>query len=196
MANELTFDEIIDVLDIHIDEKRNFLFVTDRNLAEEICEYLEEEFDIVDDDSDLDRENIQEFYVNCWFDEDGIRFYCESANGRGGYKEVETFDNQFIDYFILEGTMSEKEADKYLLGDCTRSWFEIVDEEKSNKDQDEELTDDEEEFISLVGEAFEKIVNSDGCEHCIFDALFELAFAMKDIGYSDSEDDMRKFLDS
>ena len=36
-----------------------------------------------------------------------------------------------------------------------------------------------------VGKAFEKIMNADGCEGCIVEALFEMSLEMKRLGWSD-----------
>jgi len=39
-----------------------------------------------------------------------------------------------------------------------------------------------------VGKAFEKIMNADGCEGCIVEALYEMSLEMKRLGWSDHKD--------
>jgi len=39
-----------------------------------------------------------------------------------------------------------------------------------------------------VGKAFEKIMESDGCEGCIVEALYEMSLEMKRLGWSDHKD--------
>lgn len=235
MSNKLTLTDIQNIIDIHIAESRNFLMVTNKDLAVYICEYLDEEYDITDEDEDFDNE---EFYVSMWFDEDGIRFYCESARGYDSYKYVETVNDQFVDYFVFADTgMSDEDVNKYLEGEGTWSWCELSDgdEDKSEfckccqcgsedcedfnctckdlevedmtdneipcdcpecKSARGEFTEEEELEIGLV-EHYAKYIEEIQCT-CgseLRNILYSLVQECMSIGYENSKEEMREFLE-
>ncbi|OHD34690.1 MAG: hypothetical protein A2086_02750 [Spirochaetes bacterium GWD1_27_9] len=215
MSNKLTLSDIKNVINIHIEESRNFLMVVNKPLAIYISEYLDEEYDIVDEDEDLDND---EFYVNMWFDEGGIRFYCESAKGYDHYKFVDPFD-QFVDYFIFTDTnMTKEEVDKYLNGDGTWSWCEMVEDVNDIEDCEENDLEDEyecpiceaksevdalcccnecleDEIKDSIGECLDKIFN-DACTDCIVDGVVKLAYKCLEMGKENVKYNMMEFLDS
>jgi hypothetical protein len=197
MANKLTLNKLKRVLDIHVEEERNFLIVCDKPLAVYISEYLDEEYDIVDEDEDLDSDL---FYVSLWFYQDGMRFYVECAKGHSGYKEVDTIDNQFVDYFIQDCTMSEEEVDKYLLGDATWSWFEIIEDNETDCDGDcencelneeNELTERDKVMIDIIERFAYEIETEDMCEcGCTLrNKLSDLLHLGMEIGYRDAKEE-------
>ncbi len=192
--NNLTFEEFCQTIDNHFESKTSFLFVADLGLACDICDYIEEEYDLVAQDEELET-SIEEYYVSVYFGEnDEVKMYVESARGNSGKYKLADETNDYVDYFIGTG-MSENEVDKYLLGDGTWSWFRVAEDDKSEESEDNELTDEEEVFVQMVSETVDKILATEGCPNCIFNILLDYGIMMRNIGFQDSTDRMREFLD-
>ena len=180
---QLTYSDIIDILDEHIDESKNFLFVVNHDLAVFISNYLAEEYDIFDiEGSDLDK-NYKEYYCSLWFDEDGDNFYCESALGRMEYKETDNFDEP-MSYFIFTD-MDSYNVKRKLLGDasCTWNYCEFVPDE-DDIEEDEECFCPEcrkDRFMELIADTLYFIDESD-CLSCKTNALMNLLIEFQDSG--------------
>ncbi len=207
--NNLTFEEFCQTIDNHFESKTSFLFVADLGLACDICDYIEEEYDLVAQDEELET-SIEEYYVSVYFGEnDEVKMYVESARGNSGKYKLADETNDYVDYFIGTG-MSENEVDKYLLGDGTWSWFRVVEDEEPDDcdtcedrfecddyiEKQSELLDSEDEFARLVDETLNEILDSGGCPNCILEALVEFGGKCLSIGHSDAVDEVKKFLDS
>lgn len=135
MANKLTLPDVYQIIDKHIESSQQFLFVTDKDLAELICEYVFDNYDLYDENVELNDKYI-DYYVSLYFDEDGCNFYCETARrNNGNYKWADAMEDS-VNYFVCNG-MTEKEANEYLKGDyCTWSWIEIVVEDDCEDNQE------------------------------------------------------------
>lgn len=193
--NPITFDKLEDIISIHVEEYRNFLFVCDYVLAGFICDFLRDEYAIEDEDSSLSSE-IEEYYITYYED----KLCCECARGNSGrYKMSEMVD---VDYFIFTD-MTEKEVDKKLLDDCGAwSWCEIVDDEDYEDCCDcdacreaAELTDGQEEELRIIEQSLTEVLQANGCPDCTFEILLDLVYTFKEIGRADTRDLMRDVLD-
>ncbi len=192
--NNLTFEELCQTIDNHFESKTNFLFVVDLDLACDICDYIEEIHGLYAENEELSA-NINEYYITVIFSEDEeVKMYVESARGNSGKFKLSDLDNDYIDYFI--GTdMSENEADKYLLGDGTWSWFKVVEEDDEVDEEESELSDSEDEFAKLVNETLSAILDLGGCPNCILESLLDFGGKCLSLGHSDAVDEIREFLD-
>jgi hypothetical protein len=194
--NEITLDEIFERIDDAIEEKSNIMFVVNFALAKEISEYLDDEFGIEDEHSQLYEEDLDEYYVSLYFDEDGIHFYCESAKGNSGEFKLSDCGG-IIDYYIfLE--MSEEEINEKLQGEGVWGLYDVaalgddienldISCEDCNKCEDND--EDDAEFEMLANWA-EKIVENDLCFGCVFNIIADAYYTGKKIGARDSKLEM------
>jgi hypothetical protein len=193
--NKITVDELEGIICRHIDNDKNFLFVCNYIIAQHICDFLKTEYEIEDEDSELNRK-VNEYYITHY----NNQFYCEVARGSNG--EYKSGDLYNVDYFIFTD-MSEAEVDAKLIDDLgTWSWAEIVDEIADEEEdccdgdcENCELNDEEEEELSLIADYVEKVLNANGCVDCTFEALIDLAYAFKNIGYRDCKDYVQSCID-
>lgn len=189
MSNKLTLSSIFQVIDNHMESETQFMFVTDRDLAEIICEYVADNYGLIDEDMELE-DKYQDYYVSLYIDEDGLRFICETARGiNGEYKTCDAI-NDSVDYFICTD-MSEREVDKYLLGDyCTWSWIKVV-EDDENRDEgqcncEEELEDWQKQIIDIVEDFADRIENDESeCGCFLRNTLVDMFFIARQIGFED-----------
>lgn len=131
MSNKITYSDIEKIIDGHFEADRNFMFVVDKDTAEYIVDYLDDVYGCEDEVFSGFEEDVDEYYVTIYFDRDeDYSVYCECARGNSGRYKVSDLSD--CDYFILDSTdMCDITANKVLLGDgCTKSWFEIVDEDE------------------------------------------------------------------
>lgn len=203
MSNKLTLSDIYQVIDSHIENQIQFMFVVNRDLAELICEYVADNYDLYDEEMQLS-DKYKDYYVSLYYDGDEVSFYCESARGYNGeYKWSDAMENR-VDYFICND-MSEEEADDKLLGYmCTWSWIDVDWEEDDNvaesslckccecknsdscdeyectcKDMVEEnelCQCDEcrkERFYHLLTDTLNCILEAEGCPECTLELLLE-----------------------
>jgi hypothetical protein len=61
-------------------------------------------------------------------------------------------------------------------------------------DCDDEITESTQEEFRLIGETIEKIFEVYPCPDCVADAVIELAYRFRDIGWTDCKDMMKEFL--
>jgi len=212
LSNKLTLESIFQVIDNHIESETQFMFVTDNDLAEIICEYVADNYDLIDEDMELSDE-YKDYYVSLYIDEDGMRFICETARCLDGSYKYSDALNDSVDYFICND-MSEYEVDKYLLGDyCTWSWIEVVCEDNCNVCDEcsqcvgcdehcgmgnhdelfvEEQKDNEECYCSecnedreddMITECLDMVFDPDTCVDCTIDKVIETLYKFKELGY-------------
>jgi hypothetical protein len=105
------------------------MFVANRDLAELICEYVLDNYDLYDDEVNELSDKYEDYYVSLYFYGDEVKFYCESARGCSGEYKLSDAIDEWVDYFICND-MSEKEANDKLVGDnCTWSWIDVIGED-------------------------------------------------------------------
>jgi hypothetical protein len=190
--NEITLDEIFNRIDDAFDEKVNVVFVCNYDLALEISEYLFNEYDIEDENSQLDVEDLDEYYVSLYFDKDEINFYCESARGNSGNFKVN--DCGVVDYYVFL-KMSKEEVSKSLQGDdgTMIGLYDLVDEDDDIEDFDDEGFDNEDidDEVEAIGdfiiEYVDKIIENDLCSQCIYNTLVDLYCNAYRIGRRDQK---------
>jgi hypothetical protein len=61
-------------------------------------------------------------------------------------------------------------------------------------DCDDEPDESTQEEFRLIGETIEKIFEVYPCQDCVADAVIELAYRFRDIGWTDCKDMMKEFL--
>lgn len=61
--------------------------------------------------------------------------------------------------------------------------------------QEVKLTPEEQYECEMLGDFVDRILDAQGCPHCIFDALMDLYYIGKEDGYEDCEEDLMEFLD-
>lgn len=190
MSNKLTLVDIFQVIDNHIESETQFMFVANKDLAEIICEYVADNYDLIDDEMELD-DDYKDYYVSLYIDEDGIRFICETARCLDETYKYSDALNDNLDYFICNN-MTEEEVDKYLLGDgCTWSWIEVVSEDEENDCDDqcnhnEELEDWQIQIINIVEDFADRIENDDSeCGCFLRNMLKDMFFIARQIGFED-----------
>lgn len=209
MSNKLTLKDILEVIDNHIESETQFMFVCDKDLAEIICEYVADNYDLYDEDMELSDKH-KDYYVSLYFDYGEIRFYCETARGcNGTYKYLDATEDR-VDYFICNG-MSEYDADDKLDGDnCTWNWIDLADDPCENCDdvncrdcvegdkESEEFTDEQRRDVNIVEDFTYKIetANLCNCGCTLRNILFDFLEIGKKIGYEDARDEIKEFIDS
>lgn len=57
------------------------------------------------------------------------------------------------------------------------------------------LTPEEEYVAEVLGDFVDRIMETEGCPNCIFEALYDLYFIGKEDGYDACEEDLMEFLD-
>ncbi len=212
MSNKITYSDIEKIIDGHFEADRNFMFVVDRDTAEYIVDYLNDvygcEDEVFDSFEDVD---VDEFFITAYFDRDeDYSVYCECARGNSGRYKYSDIDH--CDYFILDSTgMCDITANKVLLGDgCTKSWFEIVDEDEDEYfgeygecvcdgdceccecEETDDVDESEQEEFRLIGETIAKIFDVYPCPDCVADAVIQLAYMFRDIGWVNHQDYIRE----
>jgi hypothetical protein len=190
--NKITLNEILNRINNAILEKENIVFVCNYDLAEGISDYLNNAYDIVDENSQLYQEDLDEYYVSLYFHDYEIEFYCESA--RGVNENFRVNDCGIVDYYVfLE--MTEDEISDSLQGKdgSTIGLYDLVDEEDEDIEyfEDEDLDEDMVEAISdHIAEYVDRIVDNHLCPQCIFNTLVDLYFDAYNAGVRDSKLEM------
>ena len=217
MANKLTLDKIFQIVDNHVESGTQFMFITDKDLAEIICEYVADNYNLIDDNMQLD-DQYKDYFVSLYVDEDGLRFICETARCIDGDYKYSDALNDNLNYFICND-MTEQEADKYLLGECcTWSWVEVVADEEYEDCEDNELEQQvcecpicdaerdieeikcfcnecEEDFVDdSIEECLERVFN--GCPDCVVDSIIKLAFKCLEFGKENAKQKTMEFLET
>lgn len=204
-TNNLTLDDIADIIDDHFESEVNLFFVCDKQLAEFIYDYIKSEYNV--DDKNIDKEditvdNIEEYYVSLYFSNDennSVSFFVENAKGNSGEYKINDIEDQCVDYYICFDMDEDIVFDK-LVGE-NASWYWIkVDmcdvgecgwcgdcEEVVSDKCDEGITYDE-----LLDEFVERIQNTEGCPSCIREILNEFA----DIFIPEEDEDIEEINES
>jgi hypothetical protein len=201
MNNEITLETIEEIIENHMDNDHNFMFVCDEMLAEFISNYLEEIYGLEAENSSLYEED--EYYVSVLFDGEIPMFFCESARGISGKYKLS--DMPDCDYFIFTD-MSEDEAEKNLISEGgIWSWFEKEDENDLDDedcencefyDECDERIDDFDESLEeerLIAECLD-VVFGDTCIDCSIDSIIDLAYTFMKIGRQNAIDEMKDFV--
>ena len=191
IKNKLTYSDVENIISRHVDNKTNFMFVCDYILADFICHYIKDVYTLEDLTKKLSL-RTDKYYITYY---DG-EFYCECAKVFSGNYKLCDLDN--IDYFVFND-MPEQTAVKKLLGGLI--YFCELDNEDECcecdccEEDDEELTDEEVEVTKILCEYADKIIDASPCPDCVFDLVQDLAIKFRDIGFKDSQDLMRSFID-
>jgi hypothetical protein len=193
MSNKLTLSNIEQVIDNHFNTCTNFVFVCGYDLAEYISDYIEDDYDLEDENNALFVVDIDEYYVSVWFDIGKPMFFCENARGLSG--KYKWSDAPNCDYFI-ETDMTEDESDEKLRSDGgTWSWFTIVDEEDCENcefyDECQEDEDSLKEEERLITECFD-VVFGDACIDCSINKIIDLVYTFKALGWKEHQDYIRE----
>ncbi len=182
--NEITYDEIFEKIDDAFDLKKNIVFVCNYEMADEIINYIGEVYDLFDRESDLYEDDIDEYFVSVYFDEDEneIRVYCENIRGENGVFKINDV-SMVIDYYIfLE--MDVEEISEYLKGDEGSTWglYDLVEEDDDDDDDDDDFIDYEEDEEYKILEGFaDRIMslNDNLCPNCVMNIVCDLYEAGK-----------------
>ena len=172
--NYLTINELKKVIDNHIEVGRYCTFIVTPPLAYLICEYLETEYDLFDEDPGIFTD-VKEFYLSLCFDGNEVEFFCEDAKGLSG--EYKLCDMNDCDYFIESGIkMNSKQMNDKLQGErCTWSRFELVEEIVSECDgccDCCEFGDEEEIDVEDLLEVYvERLQDVGNCKTCLSQIL-------------------------
>ena len=216
MANKLTLDRIFQIIDNHLESDTEFLFVTDKYLAEIICEYVYDNYGLLDENIIID-DKYKDYYVSVYNIKNELNFCCESAKNKDGTYKYSDAIHDYVDYFICND-MTENEADEYLLGDnCTWSWIDIVLEDEDDCEEENlnegnqcdcPICQAEREVLELdcycnecqndfmkdaIEECLEKVFN--GCPDCAVKSIINLAFKCLEFGKQNVKQEMYEFLD-
>jgi hypothetical protein len=205
MSNKLTLSNIYQVIDNHIESETQFMFVTDKNLAELICEYVADNYNLYDEDMELS-DKYKDYYVSLYYDEDGVSFYCETARGISGeYKFTDAMEDH-VDYFVCNG-MSEHDVNIKLQGEnCTWSWIDLKEDNQEYIEdcEDEDLEDNElEEQCDCpectknmyLAESVRTMFENQLCPQHIFKMLQDIYDKAFDDGYEDARNEMKDWLE-
>lgn len=202
MSKTFTLTKVETIIDEHISKKENLMFVCSRDLAEFIVDYIFDEYELIDEvGSGID--DSEEYYVSLFFYNAGeTTLVCESARVTSGRYKVDEVDNG--DVYIEDCTdMCDITASKVLRGNRNIEWFDVDYEDDDDYygeygeyvcDGDceccecEEIDDSEEEEIRVIGETIQKIFEVYPCPECVADAVMELAFRFRDIGWTNHKD--------
>lgn len=148
---------IHEIIDKHIDNGLNFLFVCNKYLAKYICMYMEDTYEVIDEYCGLKDEECEEFYVGIYFENEKMHFYCENARGMNGEFKLSDLDQ--CDYYVgLEDMNDELMYDKLLA--LKGDWIRL-----NNLDDD---------FDELIDAYVEMIIDARGCRRCIKGFLEDL----------------------
>lgn len=194
-TNNLTLDDIADIIDDHFESEVNLFFVCDKQLAEFIYDYIKSEYNV--DDKNIDKEditvdNIEEYYVSLYFSNDennSVSFFVENAKGNSGEYKINDIEDQCVDYYICFDMVEDIVFDKLVGENATWSWVKVDMDECDGRNEvvcdkcDEGITYDE-----LLDEFVERIQNTEGCPSCIREVLSEFA----DIFIPDEDDDINE----
>jgi hypothetical protein len=179
--NEMCLSKVFSRIDDAIERNSNIMFVCNFSLAEEISEYVLDTYDIIDKNSALYDDDIDEYYVGLYFTEGEIEFYCERARGISGQFKM-TDAEGVIDYYIfLE--MTDEEIEEKLLGEGSWGLYDLIwdedddedcdsDEDKDDCEEDEDDCDDV--VYDLIAGYADQIVENDLCPRCVLNVLVDL----------------------
>jgi len=177
--NKISFEEIIDILDISVCENKSFAISCFGNLAQDIQSYLSEMYGIEDIDSEEIDED-EEYFVSSLPSDDNEEYmvFIESIYGNIDIKQFECDCEMMIfNEFDLE------EVEKYIEARSIGYYeFESDDDfEDCNGNCDgccgcdDDFEDEEEDFYECLDCTIERytkmILKTDGCENCIEDIL-------------------------
>lgn len=193
-SSELTYSDITQIITQNIESEANFVFVCDKNLAEFICNYLMDTYDIIDEDMTLE-DDIQEYYVSMYFsdEDDDINFFCESAKGINKEYKLNDIDDDYVDYYICNNLDENIAFDKLLGKNATWHWIGVNMEDDNEeceyndcecdgcceKCEVEDYEDDDEDeginYEELLDIFVERIQEADGCCDYIRNVLNDFA---------------------
>jgi len=211
-TNNLTLDDIADIIDNHFESEINLLFVCNKQLAEFIYNYVMSEYDI--DDKNIDKEditvdNIEEYYVSLYFsndEDDSVSFFVENAKGNNGEYKFNDIEDKCVDYYICFDMDEDIVFDKLVGENATWNWVQVDMSDYEEWDGCEEVVCDncEEceippeicEEINLINEVAEIIENGDMCPVCLRNALYDLYVQGKNVGWDDYKDYMQECIDT
>lgn len=208
-TTSLSFSDIVNIIDEHFETETNLLFVTNKQLAEEICDYVLNEYNIIDESMEINDE-ILDYYITIYFEDDNINFFCEDARGITGEYKLHYVENEYIDYYICVDMEVNVVFDKLMGINGSWNWIS-VDLEDNDYECDnckyegtdeccecgecscdcEECEDEGITYDELLDIFVDKIVDTQGCLGCIREVLDEFA----DIFIPDEEYDCEKECD-
>ena len=180
-SNLLTYEDIEDIIDSHMQSESNFLFACEASLAQYICDYLLDEYDLSDENGNEELyTDTEEFYVSVCFEDDKILCFCEDAKGISGEYKLSDSLSQFS-YFVGLEDMTNEVMFKKLRGD-EGIWvrFTMVDGMEDNGDEENCCCCDccrEDELMTvnkLLDIYTERILDTQGCPDCIREILDDL----------------------
>jgi hypothetical protein len=116
------------------------------------------------------------------FDDEGVYDITYLCNG----EEI-----GFEDYIRIENALEENNDN--CDGDCSDCEFAGYEEDKPK--QEIKLTPEEQYECDIFSDFTDRILESQGCPRCIFDAIMDIYYIGKEDGYDDCEEDMMEFLD-
>jgi len=200
----VTYSDIEDIIDDCILNDKPFTFVCDEDLAEYVVCFIEEEFGIEVEDSEL--YEADEYYVTFIPGENGepAILFCEDARCRNG--EYKT-DDGYSNYYVFTD-MSEIEArNKLLAGNY--GFYEVVDDEEDIFEENNKCDgnceycnlnyedDDETEVINEILDNFADEIINGGCmcEDCLKETLRDLFDFGRRTGYQDAKDEIQCFVE-
>jgi hypothetical protein len=172
-TNNLTLDDIADIIDDHFESEVNLFFVCDHQLAEFIYNYVISEYDVDDESNENEetiKDNIEEYYVSLYFSNDennSVSFFVENAKGNSGEYKINDIEDQYVDYYICFDMDEDIVFDKLVGENATWNWVQIDMEDV--EEWDEGITYDE-----LLDDFVERIQNTEGCPSCIKGILTEM----------------------
>ncbi len=166
-TTSLSFSDIADIIDDHFSTETNCLFVTNKNLAEAICDYVLNEYNIMDEDMEINDE-ILDYYITIYFEDDNINFFCEDARGITGEYKLHYVEDEYVDYYICDINMDVNVVFDKLMGvNGSWNWVSVsLDEDCNNckyegTDECCECGDCEE-----CEDEIKEIVCNNNCEEC------------------------------
>jgi hypothetical protein len=154
--NKYTLSQVEEIIDSHIQNDTNFLFVCDFALAHYIYDYLDDSYGIKPESLELSKE-VDEYYVSLQFYNDNkFTLVCEYASWNQGKYKYDDVDKN--NYYVFTD-MSFGDARYFLLGKGDFQFCELV---YVNKDE-EVITENKNNQYDVCDECSQCI----GCdEHC------------------------------
>jgi len=218
-GTDLTSNDIIEIIDENVADQCNVFFVCNKKLARFIYDYIINNYDI-NDEYDRNDENIKslnedinEYYVSLFFDDENnsVNFFVEDATGNNGEYKLHDSENEYISYYICVN-LNENIVFSKLVGENSLwYWVKVnlddVEYEEVDKNEEvdkmvydnncgkcdkPEIPDELIEEIRLIEETACKIKDNELCPVCLRNELYSLYIKGKNIGWNDHRDLIRQ----
>lgn len=198
-----SLSKIEEIIDNHIKDSQDFLFVCDFALAHYIYDYLANDYGLTPEAVELSSE-IDEYYVSMSFYKDGdIIFICESARGTSGMYKYNESDE--IDYYIFTG-MAFGEAREFLDGKGDMQFCELVEDVEDQLEGEENYMEcdcpdciEKKDKMIYLAESVMHMFEEELCPQCVFEMLQDIYDTAYDSGFEDGyaecKEEMLDFLD-